>query len=54
MRWRNEKKWKTGPNGEIDKQKMDKDMGIIFWAIDENYKMPAQFKDPTYESSLRS
>ena len=43
MRWRDEKKWKTG-NGDIDKKKMDEDMGIMFRAVDENYKMAMQYK----------
>ena len=44
MRYRDEKKWKAGPKGEIDQKKMDEDMGIIFRAIDENYKMVMQYK----------
>ena len=44
LRWRDEKKWKTGTNGDIDKKKMDEDMGIMFRAVDENYKMAMQYK----------
>ena len=43
LRWRDEKKWKN-ENGEIDKKKMDEDMGKMFNAVNDNYQMPRQYK----------
>ena len=43
MRWHNEKKWITEPNGDINQRKMVEDMGIFFRVIDENYDMSTEF-----------
>ena len=43
LRWRDEKKWKN-ENGEIDKKKMNEDMGKMFNAVNDNYQMRTQYK----------
>ena len=45
MRWRDENKWKTGPNGEIDQSTMNEYMSIILQAMVENYNMAMQYKN---------
>ena len=44
MRWRDEKKWKNPETGEINEDQMNKDMTIMFKAVDKHYKMPMQYK----------
>ena len=45
IRWRNEKKWQSGANEEINNSRMEEDMDIMFNAVAKNYPMASEYKN---------